>query len=101
MNEASAEAYEKIKSELSYLQCQVLAACRRLGSFTDFELVALFPGRAYSTIRTRRGELVEKGLIRKTDKRRDRATVWECVDQVEQQGTLFDCGQSADRWMEH
>jgi len=85
----SLEAFERIKPQLTDLQIMVMNAARRLQSFTDAEISMEFPGRAYSTVRTRRGELVKMGLIRKTDKRREKSAVWEVVEGGEEQGTLF------------
>lgn len=87
--DTSLDAYDKIKPQLTELQALVLRVAQSLGSFTDAELSMEFPGKAYSTVRTRRGELVKAGRIRKTDARRNKSAVWEVVIGGEIQEDLF------------
>jgi hypothetical protein len=85
----SKDAYDKIKTKLTELQAAVLAAARKRGTFTDKELRSDFPHLAYATAPTRRGELVKLGFIRATNEKREKYTVWECCEPVEEQLGLF------------
>lgn len=71
--ETSQQAAESIDAKrLRESQEEVLATFHRLGPMTDQELVARYTGLAQSTsgLRTRRHELVEKGLLRDSGLRR-------------------------------
>jgi hypothetical protein len=73
-HETSIEAAEAIAPKRSPLQCAVLGAFIRLGRMTDAELEALpeFGGFAYSTVRKRRTELFQDGLVEETGEKRAR-----------------------------
>ena len=80
--QTSHDAAERITKELTMLQGQVWTALRTFGPWTDRQLVTALQathGRAESTWRTRRAELVDKGLV-KPVAIRDRQTVWAAVE---------------------
>jgi hypothetical protein len=81
--ETSEEAAETVYDHLTDIQSEVLSAFCIAGAkgLTDFELAARFPNCSYSTYRTRRCELRDKGHIvdsgqRKTLKGNRRHVVW-------------------------
>jgi hypothetical protein len=80
----SRDAARMIVPALNQIQAQVLSAMRDAGShgLTDFELDATFNCKK-STFRSRRAELVEKGMIRDSGQRREndgtKRTVWVAV----------------------
>lgn len=63
--DTSREAIEGIADKLTDIQSEVLAALERAGrcGLADCELAVLFPNAGQSTYRTRRSELVAKGLV--------------------------------------
>lgn len=68
--DTSRQAAQSILGALTEIQQRVLDYARdHPEGFTDADLGAAFPGASYSTYRTRRGELVEKGLIVDTGQR--------------------------------
>lgn len=81
-HETSVQAAQVVKAGLSTLQGLVMAAFKRISSMTDGELEDLpeFRHFAYSTVRKRRTELYQKGLLFKTDERktegRSNMAVW-------------------------
>jgi hypothetical protein len=75
-SEAAASKVAKVRSGL---QEQVLAAFRELGPMTDGEVEKLerFAHCAPSTIRKRRSELYQAGVLVKTNEKRGGMIVWE------------------------
>lgn len=94
--QTSLDAFEDIKKDLSSLQTIVLGVAMRLRTFIDEDLFTDLAGKmTENTIRPRRGELVSKGFIRETGRRRKNkagrsCTEWEAVGFHEEQGTLFE-----------
>jgi predicted HTH transcriptional regulator len=80
--ETSHDAARRITAELPELQAIVLKALRVYGPCTDRSLVTALRGqygRTESTWRTRRAELVEKGLVEKVGKSHGQS-VWKVKD---------------------
>lgn len=80
--ETSHDAGRRITSELPELQAIVLKALTLYGPCTDRSLVTALRGqygRTESTWRTRRSELVDKGLVEKCGVS-NRQTVWRVKD---------------------
>ncbi len=89
-------AADGILPKVSKLQSMVLDAHRTHGPMIDEELVALpcFHGYAYSTVRTRRGELVRKGFIRSVGIKLNAggrpSTIWEATSSPGNSGKSSD-----------
>ncbi len=73
----SVEAARRVTENLSRLQHQVLDAFRELGPMTDGQLETLprFKGQGPSTIRKRRSELYQAGLLVKAGRDTQRSMV--------------------------
>ena len=83
--ETSKEAARRITPELPHLQAVVLEALGLYGPCTDRTLVTVLRGkhgRTESTWRTRRSELVAKGLVEAYGKSHGQ-TVWRVVKDVD------------------
>lgn len=69
--ETSREAVESIEDQLGPIQQEVLKAFEEAGEngLADFQLADIYPHRAYSTYRSRRVELMQKGILVDTGRR--------------------------------
>jgi transcription initiation factor IIE alpha subunit len=82
-SDTSREAAALIEPKRPTLRARVLKAIKRYGALTDEE-IQTETGLNPSTVRPRRIELVEMGLVRDSGRRREtrsgrRAVVWEAI----------------------
>jgi hypothetical protein len=72
MRETSLDAYRSVKPAITSLQSLVLSTLREAGEkgLTDEELTDRHSDENRSTYRTRRAELVRRGLVRATGQKR-------------------------------